>query len=139
VKPTSASTRALAIAGAASLALLAGCAAVAPREALPQQSSIKSQPMTFAGSYKVKETELTLTVNGEPIMRGTFPPYTPTLNLNGDYKGTPVRAECYFSSTLSQKRGLVGIIAGSVQSANGKTGDTCKMMVQNTQAAILNF
>jgi hypothetical protein len=131
-------TRTLAVIGAASLTLLTGCAN-APRNALSQQSSIKSMPLTFAGSYMDRGNELTLTVNGEPIMRGSFPPYTPTLNLNGDYKGTPVRAECYFSSVLSKKGGLVGIIASSVQSAYAKTGDSCKMFVKGEQAAILNF
>jgi hypothetical protein len=131
-------TRSLAVVGAVSLMLLSGCA-TAPRTALPQQSNIKSMPMTFAGSYAVRGHELTLTINNEPILRGTFPPYTPTLNLNGDYKGTPVRAECYFSSVLSSKAGLVGIIASSVQSANGKSGDSCKMIAMDQQAATLNF
>lgn len=119
--------------------LAVGCATPPPRTALPQTSTVGDPAIVFAGSYDVEGTKLTLTADGEPFMRGTFPPFTPTMNLNGDYKGTPVRAECYFSSVLSEKRGLVGIISAQVQNKNEKTGDVCKMLVDSQQGATLNF
>jgi len=121
------------------VAVATGCAAPQPRTALPQTSTVGQPPIVFAGSYDVERTQLTLTANEEPFMRGTFPPYTPVMNLQGDYKGTPVRAECYFSSVLSEKRGLVGIISSTVQSANRKTGDVCRMLVDAEEGATLNF
>ena len=131
--------RVLALAAIASSVIAAGCSTPAPRTALPQESKVGDPPITFAGSYVVADTQLTLTANDEPFMRGTFPPYTPVLNLNGEYNGTPVRAECYFSSVLSEQRGLVGIISSTVQNANSKTGDVCRMLVDTEEGATLNF
>ena len=119
--------------------LAAGCSTPQPRTALPQESTVGSPPIVFAGSYDVERTQLTLTANEEPFMRGTFPPFTPVLNLNGTYKGTPVRAECYFSSVLNEKGGLVGLISSTVQNNNSKTGDVCRMLVETEEGATLNF
>jgi hypothetical protein len=131
--------RQLALVAITSTLFAAGCSAPQPRTALPQESKVGDPPIVFAGSYNVERTQLTLTANEEPFMRGTFPPFTPVLNLNGTYKGVPVRAECYFSSVLSEKGGLVGLISSSVQSSNSKTGDICKMLVETEEAATLNF
>jgi len=86
-----------------------GCAATPPREAIPQESKVGSPPIIFAGSYDVERTKLTITANEQPVMRGTFPPFTPVLNLNSTFDGQAIRAECYFSSVLSESGGLVGI------------------------------
>jgi len=126
------------LASAAVLALASGCT-TPPRNAVPQDGLVSGKPMKFGGTYLPREKQLTLMVNEEPVMRGTFPPYTPTLNLNADYKGNPVRAECYFSSVLSEKGGIIGIVASGVQSAAGKSSDSCKMIVQDKTVATLNF
>jgi len=131
--------RVLALASITFSVVAAGCSAPQPRTALPQESTVGSPPIVFAGSYDVERTKLTLTANDEPFMRGTFPPFTPVLNLNGDYKGTAVRAECYFSSVLSEKGGLVGLISSTVQSSKSKTGDVCRMLVDTEEGATLNF
>lgn len=118
---------------------LAACATKPPRVATEQPTSGLSKPYKVGGSYDDRNTQLTLMINGEPAMRGSFPPYTPTLNLSTDYRGAPARAECYFSSILSSRGGRVGIIAGAVQSGQGKTGDTCKVFLENKEAALLQF
>ncbi len=131
----------LALSFVAAAALMAGCASP-PKQALAQSATIAGAAASVAGSYDTRSRELTVTVNGEPVMRGSFPPYTPTLNLNGNFKGAPVRAECYFASILnnSARGGLAGrIVANSVQSAQGKTADECKVFSGTTQAAVLNF
>lgn len=132
-------THYLAIAAMTFSLVAAGCAAPQPRTAIPQQSKVGDPPVMFAGSYDVERTKLTLTANDEPFMRGTFPPFTPTLNLNGTYKDLPVRAECYFASVLNEKGGLVGLISSKVQNSNSKTGDVCKIFVETQDAATLNF
>lgn len=120
------------------IVMLAACSSP-PRNAVPQNGAARGVSLRLGGTYLPTERQLTLTVNDEPAMRGTFPPYTPALNLNGDYRGTPLRAECRFSSVLSEQRSLVGVVASGVQSAMGRTGDVCKMMVDDKLVATLNF
>lgn len=72
-------------------------------------------------------------------MKGGFPPYTPTLHMNGAYKNAALRAECYFASVLATKRGLVGIISRNVQNDTGKTTDQCVMYVNETKTETLVF
>ena len=123
----------------AALALAAGCASKPPREAIPQTSRVGEPPIVFAGSFDVEDNRLTLTANDEPIMRGSFLPVTPVLNMNGDYQGTPVRAQCYFGSRLSERGGLLGMVSSVVQSSEGKTADRCEMLVEGAEATTLNF
>jgi hypothetical protein len=96
--------------------------------------------MQFGGSYDASQSELTITANGAPIMRGKFPPFTPTLNLNGNYQGTALRAECYFSTVLNSRTGFIGgIVAGAVQSGQGKVGDECKIISEDKPVVTVNF
>jgi len=82
--------RQLALAAITTSFFAAGCSAPQPRLALPQESTVGDPPIIFAGTYNVERTQLTLTANEEPFMRGTFPPFTPVLNLNGTYKGESI-------------------------------------------------
>jgi hypothetical protein len=119
---------------------LTACRTPTPvRNALEQEAKGLSKPYKVGGAWDRDNNQLTLTVNGEPALRGGFPPYTPTLNLNGDYRGAATNAECYFASILSARRGLVGIVGGAVQSGQGKTSDTCKVFIEGKEAATLNF
>ncbi len=119
--------------------LAAACASTPPREALPQVSKVGDPPITWAGSYDVENNRLTLTANDQPVMRGSFPPFTPVMNLDGTFEDSSIRAECYFASVLNEQGGLFGAISTAVQSKNAKTSDTCKMMVNAEEAATLNF
>ena len=121
------------------LGALAACSTPPPRVAAPQDATVAGKPMKFGGSYAPKDRALTLSINDEPALRGSFGPYSPTLTLSGDFKGQAVRAECYFASVLSEKRGRVGIIASAIQGGTGKATDTCKMFAADAEAATLNF
>ncbi len=131
--------RSLTVATIAFSIFTVGCATPEPRLAFPQESTVGNPPVVFAGSYDVEKGNLTLTANEEPFMRGSFLPLSPALTLNGSYKDSAIRADCYFSSILSEKGGLVGLISSTVQNSRGKTGDVCKMTVENEEAATLNF
>ena len=55
----------------------------------------KGQKFEVGGTYNPTANELVLTINGDPVMRGSFPPYTPTLRLNATYKNEAFAASCY--------------------------------------------
>jgi hypothetical protein len=118
--------------------LLAGCAST--RNAVPQSVTIKGTPMAFGGAYEPRPQDLTITVNGDPVLRGTFAPYTPTITLEGTHRGATIRAECYFASNVSSRVGFVGrVVATQVQAAQGKAGDECKLFVDSADATTLYF
>lgn len=119
------------------VALLAGCSTT--RVAQEKSVTVGQVKLAFGGSFVTGQNDLTITVNGDPLMRGTFPPYTPTLNMNGEYQGLQVNASCYFGSVLGSKRGIVGIVAGSVQGAVGNAGDKCDMSVNDQKVETLYF
>jgi len=113
---------------------LAGCSSLR----VAQNKTVESEGEKFelGGTYNPKGNELTLTVNGDPIIRGSFPPYTPALRLNSKYKNQAVSASCYFGTVLSSKRGVTGIVAGSIQGAKGVSGDKCDITVGSASEAL---
>ncbi|MEW6707797.1 MAG: hypothetical protein AB1430_23375 [Pseudomonadota bacterium] len=119
-------------------AALAGCANPVK---VAQKKSVEAegQKLEFGGEYNARGKSLSLTINGDPVLAGTFPPYTPTLRLNGKYQGMDVSADCYFGSVLGQKGGVVGIVAGAVQGATGKGADKCDMLVGGKVLEALYF
>jgi hypothetical protein len=112
-----------------------GCASISGAKR-PNSEGQKS----LGGTFDPKGNDLTLTVNGDPIMRGKFPPYTPTLRLNATYKSQPVTASCYFGTILGSGRSGIGtigtVVAGSVQGAKGKSGDKCDVTVGSASDAL---
>ncbi len=96
--------------------LLSACASTPPQIAQNKTHTIDGQKFEFGGTYFPDKNNLSLTVNGDPIMKGSFPPFTPTQNLNGKYKGIPVSAHCYFGSVLGKKGGKFGVVARIIQS-----------------------
>jgi hypothetical protein len=116
---------------------LTGCVSI--RNAQPKTVDIDGQRYEFGGSYNPRGTELTVTVNGDPMLRGSFPPYTPTLRLSGKVKDAEVVAQCYFISLLSSKGGRIGMIAGAVQGGVGKSSDKCDITVNGKTASELYF
>lgn len=121
------------------LALVSGCASQPPRIAQNKMYMAHHQKLDFGGRYDVEENKLSISVNGDVIMRGSFPPFTPTKSMNGTYDGMTIGADCYFGTILSGQGGLVGVIAGAVQDSHGKSGDQCKITVDKNQAATLYF
>ncbi len=113
---------------------LSGCASTK----VAQMKTIETggQKFELGGTYTPAANELVLTINGDPVMRGSFPPYTPTLRLNATYKNQQFAASCYFGSILGGGFGKRGIIAGSIQGGLGKSGDKCDITVSNASEAL---
>ncbi len=118
--------------------LLAGCAS-SPKIAQKKTVEIGGQKLEFGGVYKPGDKYLSLSINGDPMMNGSFPPFTPTLNINAQYRGMTVRAECYFGSVLGGMGGVRGIVAGAVQSGLAKASDKCEMQVDGKAVESLYF
>ena len=114
---------------AISTSVLVGCGSTPPIQAQDKTVSYQGKTLTFGGQYDKSRNELALTVNGDPLMKGRFPPYTPTLNLNADYQELDISSYCYFGSVLSRDGGVFGIVAGAVQSATSKSGDKCEVKI----------
>ncbi|HQT30124.1 MAG TPA: hypothetical protein PLE48_02645 [Thiobacillus sp.] len=118
--------------------LLSACA-TPPKTAATKTYHVKSQKLVFGGTFSPDANELIITVNDDPIMKGGFPPYTPTQNLNGSYKNIQISAHCYFGSVLGSKGGKFGLIAGMIQSANSSSADKCDLTVNAKAAETLYF
>ena len=119
-------------------ALVSGCA-TPPRVAQNKAVDVSGKKLDFGGVYAPDAKELTLTINGDPVMRGRFPPYTTNLHLNGKYQNLDINASCSFGSVLSSMGGLTGKIAGAVQAGIGKGGDKCDLAVNGKAADTLYF
>ena len=117
--------------------LLAGCAS--PKIAQKKTVDVAGQKLEFGGIYEPRGNNLSICVNGDPVLSGSFPPFTPVQNLNANYKGLAVRAECYFGSVLGGKSGVIGIVAGAVQSGKERAGDKCNMLVDGKVVESLYF
>ncbi len=119
------------------IAALVGCAS--PKTAQNKTVEVSGRKLEFGGVFDPRGNNLSLSINGDPVMNGSFPPYTPTLNMNTQYRGLEVRSKCYFGSVLGSKRGVIGIVAGAVQSAHDTAGDKCDMQVDGKVVETLYF
>lgn len=122
----------------ASTSLMVACA-TPPRVAQDKSIEIDNQTLLFGGVYYVRENELVLTVNGDPLMKGRFPPFTPTQHLKAQYNGLQIAGECYFGSVLTRGNGSMSIIAGAIQSAKDKANDKCEIHVNGKMLETLYF
>jgi hypothetical protein len=125
------------LAGAA-FALLTACAPTI-HQAQEKQINIEGKSFQFGGTYNVDEKLLKLTVNGEPLMQGRFPPFTPTQNFNTTYQDTPFFVHCYFGSVLSSEGGAVGLVAGVIQAAKSSSADKCEISHKDVVKDTLYF
>ncbi len=119
--------------------LLVGCGGNPPKLAQEKTYVAEGVTLVFGGKYDVDHNQLELTINGDPVMRGSFPPYTPKQNLNANYKGLRVSGDCYFGSVLSSQGGVLGKVAGAIQSAKAKSADRCEMFVNGQSVESLYF
>lgn len=117
------------------IAGLVGCASTT-RVAQMKTLEAGGQKFELGGTYTPTANELILTINGDPVMRGSFPPYTPTLRLNATYKNQTFAASCYFGTILGGGFGKRSIIASSVQGGLGKGGDKCDITVGTATEAL---
>jgi hypothetical protein len=123
------------------LSLLSGCstAPTVPNTAQEKSVEVDGRSILLGGEYWDKRNKLTIFVDGEPIMRGSFPPYTPTLKLNATYDEVEIGAYCYFGSVLTSKGRIVGAISGAIQGAKGKSADKCELTVEDQRPVTLYF
>jgi hypothetical protein len=113
---------------------LVGCAST--RVAQTKTVDVQGQRFELGGTYDPNSYDLTLSINGEPVLRGTFSPYVPFLLLSNRYQGQEITARCYFGTILSSKGGTTGAIAGSIQGAIGKSGDQCDITIGSASEAL---
>ena len=120
-------------------AFLAGCAATPPIIAQEKTVTVSGQTLKFGGKYDVKKKKLELTVNGDALMKGKFPPYTPTQNFKANYKELKIASSCYFGSVLGDQGGAFGVIAGAIQASKSSSGDKCELFVDGESVETLYF
>lgn len=125
--------------GALTLLTLTGCGSTPPIQAQEKTISYKGKVYVFGGQFDENRNEVELTVNGDPLMKGRFPPYTPTLNLASDYEGVNVSSYCYFGSVLGSQGGVFGAVAGVIQSSNSKSADKCDIKIAGETIESLYF
>ncbi|MEL0656970.1 hypothetical protein V6257_18260 [Pseudoalteromonas issachenkonii] len=121
------------------LLALAGCGSTPPIQAQDKTVSYQGKVYVFGGQYDKKLKEIQLTVNGDPLLKGRFPPYTPTLTLASDYQNVNISSYCYFGSVLSSQAGVFGVVAGAIQSSNSKSGDKCDVKIGGETIESLYF
>ena len=73
------------------------------------------------------------------MMKGAFPPYTPTQNFKANYKELKIASSCYFGSVLGEQGGAFGIIAGAIQASKSSSGDKCELFVDGESVETLYF
>ncbi|GAA5648510.1 hypothetical protein [Vibrio proteolyticus] len=124
----------------ATVGLLAACSTT-PKVIQAQQKHVDldGKQYVLGGSYYPDSDKLVLTVNGDPVMRGSFPPFTPTLNLGGRYAQQKVDSSCYFGSILGNEGGVLGIVASAVQSTKSSNGDKCEIKLAGKVVETLYF
>ncbi|WP_394203768.1 hypothetical protein [Shewanella waksmanii] len=123
----------------AAATLLTACAATPPRVAQEKTVEIEGKTIKFGGQYDEKKNELKLTVNGDTLMQGRFPPYTPTQNFNAKYQDIHIKSACYFGSVLGNQGGAFGAIAGAIQASKSSSADKCEIIVAGDTVETLYF
>jgi len=135
----------IAIAAAVTVASLAGCASkdtiitAQDKDYVPPAGTT---PWTIGGTFNQDDSSIAISVNGESVLRGRFPPFTPRLSAEGKYNDLPVAALCKFSSDViaSRKSGWQARIAESiVAKATSTGGNACEVTVDGQAAATLYF
>lgn len=119
---------------------LAACSTTPPRVAQNKSVQVQGKKLEFGGTYEPKPKQLRITINGDPVLQGSFSRFSPTLKINTTIDGLDVSANCYFGSILSNNTGFVGgIVANSVQGGLGKSADSCEMLVGDKKVETLFF
>ncbi|EUJ10056.1 hypothetical protein Meth11DRAFT_0867 [Methylophilaceae bacterium 11] len=119
--------------------LISACATKPPHIANKKTYNVSGQELVFGGIYYPSKNQLSITVNDDPIMKGSFPPFTPTRSFQTKYKNIPISAHCYFGSVLSAEGGAFGIVAEAIQSKKGVSSDKCDISVDSKQIDTLYF
>jgi hypothetical protein len=112
---------------------------VAPEKEFKAQGV--AQPWKIGGVFDKKDKTVTISVNGDNVMKANFPPYTPRLSANGKYQNQALATSCSFSTDVisGSGRGRTGIAQSIVQKSTGNTANTCDVTVNGQQAVTLYF
>lgn len=96
---------------------------------------------TIGGVFDEEEYTVVISVNGENVLRGRFPPYTPRLTAEGKYQERAVATVCMFSSgVIGKGGGWQAQLAEAIVAKSTKTGgNTCEVSVDGQAAATLYF
>lgn len=127
------------IAALTATTLITACASTPPQIANKKTFNASGQELVFGGIFYPDKNQLTITVNDDSIMKGSFPPFTPTRNFQTKYKNIPISAHCYFGSVLSSNKGVFGIVAEAVQANKGVSADKCDISVDSKKVDTLYF
>lgn len=118
------------------LMALSGCASVVtaqPKQYSPDENG--KGLWTIGGTYDRNRHVVTISVNGDNVLSGRFPPYTPRLDLPGSYEGHRLHAECDFTRGVIKHR-----IAETIyQNVRRNSGNSCQVLVDAKPAATLYF
>lgn len=131
---------------AMSLGALAGCAGKKDTRVFAQDKeyvpSSSAAPWTIGGVFDQKDYSVAISFNGESVLRGRFPPYTPRLTAEGKYNDRAVATLCKFSSGIVAGKGggwQERLAEGIVAKATKAGGNTCEVTVDGQAAATLYF
>lgn len=116
--------------------LFTGCASLVTAQ--PKQYSPggeAAQPWLIGGTFDPQGRTVTITINGDNVMVGRFPPYTPRLSLPGQYEGHRLTADCEFTVGIVKHR----IAEAVIQKVRNKSGNTCEILVDAKPATTLYF
>jgi hypothetical protein len=126
-----------------SAAAIGGCAQkntkvfAQDKEYLPPASA---SAWKIGGVFDEKEYTVMISFNGENVLRGRFPPYTPRLTAEGKYLDRAVATVCMFSSGVIGKSGWeVQLAEAIVAKATRTGGNSCDVIVDGQAAATLYF
>jgi hypothetical protein len=126
-------------------AAMGGCARKDTRVFAQEKEYVptpSSSPWKIGGVFDRKDQSIAISVNGESVLRGRFPPYTPRLAAEGKYDDRPVATLCKFSSGIIDQGGggwQERMVEGIVSKATRAGGNTCEVRVDGQTAATLYF
>lgn len=130
---------------AAAVTAMSGCASrdtrvfAQEKEYLPAASA---QSWKIGGVFDRKEHTIVISFNGENVLRGRFPPYTPRLSAQARYNDMAVATLCKFSSDIiaSKGAGWQERLAEAIVAKGMSTGgNSCDVTVDGKPAATLYF
>ena len=130
---------------AMALGALAGCAGKKDTRVFAQDKEYvppaSATPWKIGGVYDKKDQSIAISVNGESVLRGRFPPYTPRLTAAGKYNDLPVATLCKFSQGIIDGGGgwQERLAEGIVSKATKAGGNTCDVTADGQAAATLYF
>lgn len=102
------------------LALLSGCASVAPPQ-FYRPANYSGAPLAISGEFNDMSNAVHISINGRQVAAGRISLFSGVGELAGEYEGKPVQASCAISMGLFVQR------------------TNCHVFVSGERAATLSF